>query len=310
MIFGVTLAACSNPEISEEGIEDDQPQATNEIADSELRVEKLNYYVDCINAFSGNISDSQERYLSWVDPEVGPTGQESYAYGLFDVYRDSESCLTGIKAASEIDVDNQLNAPGESYAKALETAEPLIKEAYEYYDQENYLDDEFVKGKEIHTSLLEAFDAFDKADTELRAQMEPIENEVDLAMLEVFKENGDGFGYAHQNLILKAGDLADLGGSVSFETIDLETLMVALEQYEVTLEEMTTYAEENKEEMTKVSLYSMMESDAESLLKSAKDLMRLKRDNPDDLEGGTEAIDDFIEEYNGFISSSNSIFRR
>mgnify|MGYP000715255320 CR=1 FL=1 len=35
------------------------------------------------------IHDSQERYLSWVDAQQGPTGKERHVYGL---YRISDGC--------------------------------------------------------------------------------------------------------------------------------------------------------------------------------------------------------------------------
>ena len=42
--------------------------------------------------------------------------------------------------------------------RAVVAAEDVIKEASTYYDQKNYKDDKFAKGKELHPRLLAAFE--------------------------------------------------------------------------------------------------------------------------------------------------------
>ena len=48
--------------------------------------------------------------------------------------------------------------------------EPLLKEADDYYSQENYKDDKMAKGKALHPRLVAAWDAFAAADQKLRGE--------------------------------------------------------------------------------------------------------------------------------------------
>ena len=52
--------------------------------------------------------------------------------------------------------------------------EPLLKEADDYYSQENYKDDRMAKGKALHPRLVAAWDAFASADQALRNGVEAI----------------------------------------------------------------------------------------------------------------------------------------
>ena len=52
--------------------------------------------------------------------------------------------------------------------------EPLLKEADDYYQQENYKDDRMAKGKALHPRLVAAWDAFANADKGLRNGVEAI----------------------------------------------------------------------------------------------------------------------------------------
>ena len=52
--------------------------------------------------------------------------------------------------------------------------EPLLKEADDYYQQENYKDDKMAKGKALHPRLVAAWDAFAAADQQLRTGVETI----------------------------------------------------------------------------------------------------------------------------------------
>ena len=60
--------------------------------------------------------------------------------------------------------------------KAVVTLEPLLKEADDYYDQENYKDDRMAKGKALHPRLVAAWDAFAAADQTLRTGLDVLQD--------------------------------------------------------------------------------------------------------------------------------------
>ncbi len=63
--------------------------------------------------------------------------------------------------------DAELEAAASAYVEAVTTLEPLLKEADDYYEQEDYKDDKMAKGKALHPKLMAAWDAFEKSDKAL-----------------------------------------------------------------------------------------------------------------------------------------------
>ena len=98
-------------------------------------VEKLNAYVGCINRLSARAYDSRARYFSWA-AKSGPTGREHIIYGTYTIY-DTADCRKDVEKANALEPhDAELEAAASAYAKAASKLEPLLKEADDYYKQE------------------------------------------------------------------------------------------------------------------------------------------------------------------------------
>jgi hypothetical protein len=111
--------------------------------------EKLNAYVGCINRLSERSYDSRSRYFSWA-AKTGPTGKERIIYGTYTIY-DTSDCVKNVEKANGLEPhDAALEAAASAYAKAVAKLEPLLKEADDYYTQENYKDDKMAKGRALH----------------------------------------------------------------------------------------------------------------------------------------------------------------
>ena len=135
--------------------------------------EKLNAYVGCINRLSERSYDSRKRYFSWAGKK-GPTGKERIIYGTYTIY-DTSDCRKNVEKANALEPrDAALEAAASAYAEAVGKLEPLLKEADDYYSQENYKDDRMAKGKALHPRLVAAWDAFANADKKLRSGVEAI----------------------------------------------------------------------------------------------------------------------------------------
>ncbi|KAG0922515.1 hypothetical protein G6F31_019889 [Rhizopus arrhizus] len=53
-----------------------------------------------------------------------------------------------------------LDASAGRYQQALKALVPLSKDAHDYYDRQDYEDDQFAKGKQMHAPLMAAFKDF------------------------------------------------------------------------------------------------------------------------------------------------------
>jgi hypothetical protein len=135
--------------------------------------EKINAYVGCINRLSERSYDSRARYFSWVGKN-GPTGKERIIYGTYTIH-DTADCRKNVEKANALEPrDAELEAAALAYAEAVAKLEPLLKEADDYYSQQDYKDDRMAKGKALHPRLVAAWDAFASADKALRRGVEAI----------------------------------------------------------------------------------------------------------------------------------------
>jgi hypothetical protein len=129
--------------------------------------EKLNAYVGCINRLSERAYESRKRYFSWVG-QNGPTGKERIIYGTYTIY-DTSDCKKNVEKANALEPrDAALEAAASAYVEAVSKLEPMLKDADDYYTQENYKDDKMARGRALHPVLVAAWDAFASADKALR----------------------------------------------------------------------------------------------------------------------------------------------
>jgi hypothetical protein len=240
-------------------------------ADDQALTTTIDAYVECINRLSERAYDSIERYASWVGKQ-GPTGKERIIYGTYTI-DGSAGCKEGVEKANAAEPDDpELEAAASAYAEAVVGLEPLLKEADDYYTQEDYKDDKMAKGKAMHPRLVAAWDAFRKADTALRAGIDTIQDRMDIAMLaEIEKADGRKGRWHVKSImigakrVLKAEDAAKP---------DVTAITAAVADFEATIKAAEAIAAAGKES----GIGSSFLNDARSYLTTAKQLMRRIRD--------------------------------
>jgi hypothetical protein len=233
--------------------------------------DKINAYVGCINRLSERSYDSRARYFSWV-AKSGPTGKERIIYGTYTIY-DTADCKKNVEAANAIEPhDTELEAAAIAYVAAVTTLEPLLKEADDYYTQENYKDDKMAEGKTLHPRLVAAWDAFASADKTLRAGVETINDKRALERLAgIDSKEGRKAHYfieammIHAKRVLRAQDT---------ENPDVAAITQALGEYEAAVKG----AEDASGKDGGQKIGSMFIGSAKSFLTTAKQLMRRVRD--------------------------------
>ena len=116
----------------------------------------------------------------WVkDIERGPTGKETLVYGLYDVTGDGSDCEKAIESAKATDpAMPELEEAADKYVAALKDVVGQIRGVHDYYEQEDYKDDNFAKGKAAHAGLLASFKAFKDVNTTFAAEVDKLEDEV------------------------------------------------------------------------------------------------------------------------------------
>ena len=232
---------------------------------------KLNAYIGCINRLSERSYDSRARYFSWVGKK-GPTGKERIIYGTYTIY-DTADCRKNVEAANAVEPHEAgLESAASAYVAAVTALEPLLKEADDYYSQENYKDDRMAKGKAMHPRLVDAWDAFAAADEKLRAGVEDVQDKLAGERLaEIEKTEGRKGRYHVEALMLRAKALLRAHKA---SPPDLARVTAALADYERAVSETQAFADADKAS----GVGSMYVNSAKSYLVTAKQLMRRMRD--------------------------------
>ena len=232
-------------------------------AQTQPLTEKLNAYVGCINRLSERSFDSRERYFSWVGKK-GPTGKERIIYGTYTIY-DTSDCKRDVEKANATEPhDAELEAAASAYVEAVTTLEPLLKEADDYYEQENYKDDKMAKGKALHPRLVAAWDAFAAADGKLRAGVETLQDKRAAENLaEIEKTDGRKARYHIEALMMQAKRVMR---TETASPPDVAKISAAVSDYEAITKATEAFGD------------SSFVNDAKSFLVTAKQLMRRIRD--------------------------------
>jgi hypothetical protein len=231
--------------------------------------EKMNAYVGCINRLSERAYESRKRYFSWVSKN-GPTGKERIIYGTYTIY-DTSDCKKNVEKANALEPrDFALEGAATAYAQAVSALEPLLKEADDYYKQEDYKDDRMAKGRALHPRLVAAWEAFACADETLRANVETINDKRALERVAAIeKQEGRTARYHVETLMIQAKGLAR---ALQADKPDLAAIAPALNDVEATVKALEALP------AGEAKLGSFFLGSAKTFLTSAKQLMRRIRD--------------------------------
>jgi hypothetical protein len=225
--------------------------------------------VGCINRLSERAHESRKRYFSWVGKN-GPTGKERIIYGTYTIY-DTSDCRKNVEKANALEPrDAALEGAASAYVEAVGKLEPMLKEADDYYTQENYKDDKMARGRALHPQLVAAWDAFANADKALRGGVEAINDKRALEKLaEIERSEGRKARYHVEALMIQAKRVLRAQDT---EKPDVARITEALNEYESTVKALEQLPAED------AKIGSFFIGGAKSFLTTAKQLMRRIRD--------------------------------
>lgn len=274
-------------------------------------IKKMNAYVECINRLSERAYDSRSRYFSWAG-DKGPTGKERIIYGTYTIYGTS-GCKKNVENANSLDPRQpELEAAASAYVEAVVALEPLLEEADDYYEQEDYKDDKMAKGKALHPRLVAAWSAFANADQALRAGIDVLQDKLAVEKLAgIESTEGRKERYHIQALMMRAKHVMR---AQSAKPPNLAEITETLAGYEAIVKATEEYADTNPGS----KIGSGFVGDAKTFLIAAKQLMRRVRDKVPyssgekmllDADGGGWMVEGspgrLLHDYNELVDSYN-----
>ncbi|CAD0349593.1 YiiG family protein [Xanthomonas hortorum] len=175
---------------------------------------KLGAYIDCFNRVNAKVHAGARYYTGWMqDPFAGPTGRESGMTGPYDIdHDDMKQCDAPVSAAAAAKPSlSALDKAARDYRAALKALQPISHAVADYYTRQDYEDDQFAKGKQLHPELMDALATYADASTTFSAELD-LQN--DAAQREKLKmlERGEGRTreYYRLAMMLDAKKIADV----------------------------------------------------------------------------------------------------
>ena len=171
------------------------PRTPQDDADEAMQ-DKISGYILCLNTLSAPVHATRSRYFSWVNPKTGPTGQEPVVLGLFDLPIDKvTTCSQAVAKSNALaPKEPKIEAAGTEFARTVSELDAIIDEVFTYYETKGYQIDKFAKGKATHKRLIDAFDAFSRADEKLHATLDGIAKPIaQRTLARIEREEGKGF---------------------------------------------------------------------------------------------------------------------
>ena len=280
--------------------------------------EKMQAYIECYNDVNSRAQQGIIRYASWIqNMEAGPTGQEQVVYGVYTIGDHAvTNCEKNLKAALELKPEIAgLDEAARAYLATLLPLNEQLNEADRYYSRQNYQDDGFAKGKEMHAPLFKAMQDFRQASSAFSEALE-VENDKLLAaeLAEIEKAEGRKLRYWRMATMADAKQVVNL---LSEDSFDVAQATAKVEAFEKTTDALLDYAKANEDEQP--MMWSSMESSLESFRVAAKERLRRVRDKTPYSEGDRMMIqtnsgwmisgtpDKLVRNYNELIDSSNRI---
>lgn len=270
------LAGCDQSKTAEEKpVQPAGSVALKEDANAQLAT-KLNAYVSCFNTADGAARHSAQRYVSWIhDLDKGPTGKERTVNvpGDLTAY-ELDSCTKAIgEASSAKPALPALDSAAVQYLSDLTALVPLASQAHQYYSQEDYKDDGFARGKQMHQPLMMAYGRFIKSSDVYGDEVEKETVKLtDAQLVEIEKTQGRHSPYYRLALVSQGKRLA---AQLSADATDVAAATKAIEAYGALVDESD---KATASEPGKPVSWSVFQTSASTFLKDCKDRMRRVRD--------------------------------
>ncbi|PHM46102.1 hypothetical protein Xmau_00498 [Xenorhabdus mauleonii] len=283
--------------------------------------EKMNVYIKCYNSLDKSIHSSIVRYTSWVnDLGKGPTGNERIVYGIYPVTQERvTNCLSEIKKVAEMKPElKAIDSIAVNYIESSAKLVPEINLLADYYDQEDYKDDNFSKGKENHHHLMAGYQKFESVSAEFSQSIEKISDERQITFLQhIEKENGLTLDYYSLAILIDAKQINRMIEGDTFDTTQALAMVAELQNKVKSALPLVTKLK--NEGGTSYMGYDALFREIDSYVKAAKERIRRVRDNVSytDFEKrqlGTNSewmvegsVGKLIDKYNRFIDQFNRL---
>ncbi|TNM65760.1 YiiG family protein [Aliirhizobium smilacinae] len=275
------------------------PQAEPDVSDKVIG--KMNAYVEFLNR-SLRLSESLQRYESWVDMKKGPTGREKVIYGLYSLY-DVRDEIASVEKAAIVDPKMpELDAAMLAYVDTYQKLAPGIEKANKYYERLDYKSDKMEGGRAFHKDIAALAPTYAErrkaADLALRTE----KVKLDLASLAALeKVEGKKSRWHVRNVMIHAEAMMDLMPDNERPVVNMAAFDRSLDAYAVAVRAFDDYSLEHPD------TFHVFETRPASLLSKLRELdEQLLKAKGDARKAGANDIEWIVSDYNTMVTTSQT----
>lgn len=260
--------------------------------------------------FNTLIKDPKAMIKEYFDaiPEAGPDPKSKPR-----LFPRQSFAARGIKEAREAFAQAKASAPpamaalgtaADQAITAIDAVAQTFGEAQKYYEAENYKDDQFARGKQLHAKMLAASKAFHTAVATLETGLSSIEDEQ--ARTELAKYEADkGYSYWFRFYNIEAKKF--LAAVEAAETPEqLGKLEAAFQPLSAASDALAKFVAGKGAQLN--ASFGAYHHQATSFDASATKVVRMARDPKRDDQALGREMDLLISSYNNLISTGNSLY--
>jgi len=274
--------------------------------------QKIGGYIDCYNASANIARDSYNRYLDWVNKKKGPTCKETYiSYGVYEIGADAVQTCNGAAqqgAASQPPLP-EADAAAAQVSSLLAQLQPLNDQAYKYYEQEDYKDDNCAFAKQSHAQLISLFEQFTAAVDRMKRAVDTVKDQADLRQLAFIEQaQGRNFAWHVKRMMIHAKKLVDLyPDGQDPAKVDGALYLPLFAQFEPVYNEFEAYATTHKPEIDNIMWGSNFADSSKDLYTAAKFLRRDYEEKKKKKKLDASKFNEFINAYNSFVRDAGNL---
>ena len=268
--------------------------------------ESMGLYAKGFNALIDSPMEMVKEYEDKI-PEAGPPGDDQKPR-LFPRQNFADNKIKEARdafAAAKKAAPKSLEALGPVADRAIAGAEKSLKiftDAHKYYDAEDYKDDQFAKGKALHTQMMAAIGEFRGAIRELQAGLSKVEDEQAASELTKYKQDSYGYWFRFFNQQAKKFvDTTQAAGSPE-ELAKLEESFKPIDAAFTGLQ--AFLASKNPPQAT----FKAYTDSAGRFHSTGKKLLRAIKEGQADGNALTQAGNSLVSDYNTLVSLANSLY--
>lgn len=268
---------------SENTSEQPSENTNSETQQSDNNNAKINAYVACYNGITRSVNTSTERYFEWVtNLKTGPTGKEKYIRGILAIDKYAVStCTSEVPAALALSpILNPIDSYAQPFMDSIVTLSDLSTQLQRYYDQKNYEDDNFAKGKKLHPELMAAYVEYTKYSNLLSDSIQEYNDlQSKQLLIKIEKKEGKSLNYYSLAIITEAKSINKMLENDEFHA---EEILNATEKLQTMSDELALVIEEKRKTSDRPrGAYSFMVSDSNKYITAVKQrVRRIKNKTP------------------------------